>query len=254
MAASWHPSGVPKLVLVLCGWPTPTCFASIGCWYELLTAVDLGADTTVQLSAKAKAGFLQQVETGELSFTLDQRPRWNRPQPGQYSAGPVSQLIDLRSAAAAATRAATEPNSSRPDRLGWVPGGDLSLVASPQPAEVEWVLAAAAALSTATFKTAGGRWVLMGLERLEYTFRSAVEEALYVEFTNSVLSGRHIHSAVTNWDHGFANQLAEPSGPGAPQWQQPPRGGDRFGGGGSHRRKQESPRGAEPPARASPHG
>ena len=38
----------------------------------------------------------------------------------------------------------------------------------------------------ATFKTAGGRWLLKGVERLEHAFRSAVEEALYELFTQSV--------------------------------------------------------------------
>ena len=58
----------------------------------------------MELSAEAKKCFLHQIQSGELSFTLDQRPRWNRASPGLYSSGPVAQTIDVRQVAAKAKR------------------------------------------------------------------------------------------------------------------------------------------------------
>jgi hypothetical protein len=63
----------------------------------------------------------------------------------------------------------------------------------------------------ATFKTAGGRWLLKGVERLEHAFRSAVEEALYELFTQSVradsLPMQFIH-AVYTWQFTLTCFLA----------------------------------------------
>ena len=95
--AAWSPIGVPRVLLVLSEWPTPLSLVTqLGCWYDLMLALELGADISVALSASARRDFLAQVNSGELSFTLDQRPRWNRARPGLYSSGPVAQAIDVR--------------------------------------------------------------------------------------------------------------------------------------------------------------
>eukprot|EP01052_Picozoa_sp_SAG31_P045195 SAG31_NODE_8161_length_1506_cov_1.821606_1_plen_385_part_01 len=70
LLSAWHQaSGVPKMEIIVCGWPTPQAFHAMNIWHELLMAIDVGADFEVHLSAAARASFLAQIESGDLSFS-----------------------------------------------------------------------------------------------------------------------------------------------------------------------------------------
>ena len=41
---AWHPIGVPKLQVCLTEWPLPAILSNrLGCWYEMMMAIELGA-------------------------------------------------------------------------------------------------------------------------------------------------------------------------------------------------------------------
>eukprot|EP01046_Picozoa_sp_COSAG06_P034403 COSAG06_NODE_3599_length_5136_cov_24.510621_7_plen_816_part_00 len=198
IASAWHPSGVPKLLVLLSEWPTPkSLLHRLGCWHELMLSIELGADMALELSPQARKDFIAQVKSGELSFTLDQRPRWNRPRPGVYSSGPVAQAIDLRTVAAHAKAHATarERERDRTRRPGssvaptssaaqhWLVGAGM------RAEEVDWVLHQVEQLPTLTTRGQGGRWVTRGIERLNTAVRNAVEEELYALYQDSVFTG-----------------------------------------------------------------
>ena len=181
MEVAWHPAGVPKLLLLLCEWPSPTALRRLGCWYELMMAIEVGADLQFELSPGARAGFINQVKTGDLSFTIDQRPRWNRPRPGEYSSGPVAQAIDLRTVAALAKGKAVD--RERRNEQHWLGGHKAE--------EVDWILHQVEQLPTLTTRGQGGRWVTRGIDRLNTAVRNAVEEELHALYQDSVFTGDH---------------------------------------------------------------
>ena len=176
---AWHPAGVPKLLLLLVEWPSPTALRRLGCWYELMMAIEVGADLQFELSPAARAGFINQVKTGDLSFTIDQRPRWNRPRPGEYSSGPVAQAIDLRTVAALAKGKAVD--RERRNEQHWLGGHKAE--------EVDWILHQVEQLPTLTTRGQGGRWVTRGIDRLNTAVRNAVEEELHALYQDSVFTG-----------------------------------------------------------------
>ena len=204
IASAWHPSGVPTLLLIVSEWPAPKALVErLGCWHELLLSIEVGADTLLELSPAARAGFVAQVRSGELSFTLDQRPRWNRGRPHSesggvdgYSSGPVAQAIDIRAVAAYAKRRATnrereearkrmggQLQGQRAAPMHWLVGPGL------RAEEVDWVVHQAEQLPTLTVRGQGGRWVTRGVERLNTAVRSALEEEIYSLYQDSVFTG-----------------------------------------------------------------
>eukprot|EP01043_Picozoa_sp_COSAG02_P049737 COSAG02_NODE_5027_length_4718_cov_1.853215_2_plen_363_part_00 len=108
ISAAWHPSNVPTLLLILSEWPAPKALVErLECWHELMLSIEVGADMRIELSPAARLAFMAQVGSAELSFTFDQRPRWNRGRsPTEsggvdgYSSGLVAQAIDIRAVVA----------------------------------------------------------------------------------------------------------------------------------------------------------
>ncbi len=205
IAAAWHPSGVPTLLVIVSEWPGPRVLVErLSCWHELMLSIEVGADIALELSPAARAGFVAQVRSGELSFTLDQRPRWNRGRPHTesggvdgYSSGPVAQAIDIRAVAANAKRraAANERDKARKSAsYTGQPQGQgppMHWLVSPgmRAEEVDWVLHQVEKLPTLTTRGQGGRWVTRGAERLNTAVRNALEEELYFLYQDSVYTG-----------------------------------------------------------------
>jgi hypothetical protein len=100
--------------------------------------------------------FVAQVELGELSFTLDQRPRWNRARPGHYGSGPVAQAIDVRGVAARTRRqlASLEQRGGGGGGGGGGAGRPSSLLLHPiRAAEVDWILHQIEQLPVQSYRT-----------------------------------------------------------------------------------------------------
>ena len=200
IASAWHPSGVPTVQVIVSEWPGPRVLVErLSCWHELMLSVEVGADILLELSPAARAGFVAQVRSGELSFTLDQRPRWNRGRPHTesggvdgYSSGPVAQAIDIRAVAAHAKRRAVarERSTSYTGQLQ-AQGPPMHWLFSPgmRAEEVDWVLHQVEKLPTLTTRGQGGRWVTRGVERLNTAVRNALEEELYSVYQDSVYTG-----------------------------------------------------------------
>jgi hypothetical protein len=145
IASAWHPSGVPTLLLILSEWPSPKALLErLGCWHELMVSIEVGADMLLELSPVARAGFIAQIRSGELSFTLDHRPRWNRSRPHTesggidgYSTGPVAQSLDIRAVAAYAKRQAVAWKRKQMQNMATKVDGSQNANPLSQPSEVQ---------------------------------------------------------------------------------------------------------------------
>jgi hypothetical protein len=172
-----------------------------------MLSIEVGADIALELSPAARAGFVAQVRSGELSFTLDQRPRWNRGRPHTesggvdgYSSGPVAQAIDIRAVAAHAKRRAAAYERDKLRKSASHTGQKqeqrppMHWLVSPgmRAEEVDWVLHQVEKLPTLTTRGQGGRWVTRGAERLNTAVRNALEEELYSLYQDYVYAGSAI--------------------------------------------------------------
>ena len=192
---------MPTLLLILSEWPAPKALVErLSCWHELMLSIELGADMLLELSPAARTGFISQVRSGELSFTLDQRPRWNRGRPHTergggvdgYSSGPVAQAIDIRAVAAHAKRHATARErtlASKRAAQGRESCGHWLVGPGVRAEEVDWVLHHVEKLPTLTTRGQGGRWVTRGIDRLNTAVRNALEEHLFSVYQDSVFTG-----------------------------------------------------------------